>query len=278
VVAAQEHSDEIIGQLKKHYDEVVGAYIQWFQDVPQRPRMMGQLLIEYRLPGAAAFYMANDQVLVHPLVFPKELERLQEGMRGHLGAENWKRWETLLAEVNSNLALVVALWKEIGERMAAAARRAGLFAHIPTEPMVDTYWPELFVDAIWREPEYYLEKKIHSWESATIGEEYFAITLRHTLDTVQTWVFANSNMVRSQNKEPAEMMKNAWEEEAIRVEPIKKELMAERARIEANAKEFQSLLHNIEAQYARTSKLAGVCPTCAPLLAELNPSPQAPTQ
>jgi len=270
---------QVRSQLRKHSDEIVGAYDKWFQLVPERPRMKGLMLIEYRLPGAAAFYMANEQTLLHPLVLPEQLEGLQGAIRGHLGAENWKRWETLMSDVNANLAAVAALWKEIGDMLAPTARRAGLFAQSgPTDPMVDTYWPEMFVNSIWREPEYYEEKKVHSWESAKIVEEAYTIPMRHTLDNVQTWIFENTNMVRSQNKEPAEMMRRAWEEEATRVEPIKKKLMAERARIEGSEIEFQAVLRNIESEYRRTSVLAGACPTCKPWLDELNPAPQALTQ
>ncbi len=279
MAVAGNSEEEVESRLRRHFEEIVGVYGRWFAPPPERPQFKGMMLIEYRMPGSAAFYMANEQIIRSPLVLPVESENLREGLKGHLGVENWKTWENLMTEVNAHLDAVVAFWKEIEEMLARAARAAGLFAQSrPTEAVVDTYWPELFVNYIWREPEYFEEKKAHSWESVPIVEEQVQITMQHGFDIVNTFAFAGTNLVRSQSRESVEKMKKAWEEEAMRAEPIKKGLMAERARIEGNAKGFQAGLLNLVADYARTSELPGVCPTCRPWLDELNPSPRSISQ
>src|SRR5208283_2070009 len=106
MTVAENRIGEPKSQMKAHSEEIVRAYGRWLESTPPRPRFKGLLLIEYRMPGAAAFYMANEQTLLNPLALPAELENHKEGLKGHVGAENWKRWETLTVEVNSHLNAV----------------------------------------------------------------------------------------------------------------------------------------------------------------------------
>jgi hypothetical protein len=269
---------ELRSQLKRHFEEIVGVYASWFGRPAERPRFKGQLLVEHRVSGAAFFFMANGQHILQPLILPGEFASLVESVKAHLGDEGWKKWEDLVAEMNSNLSAAVSLWNEIGERLGATARKVGLFsASTPMEPLVDRYWPELFIASIWQEPEYYEGKKVHSWESAIIVEDEVTLFNSHQFDTFQTWIFANSNMVRSQSKHAVETMKKAWESEGTRVDPILRKLRADQVRIEESAREFQGLLGSLQSEYTRTSRLQGACATCNPWIDELNSSPPSPS-
>jgi hypothetical protein len=220
------------------------------------------------MPGAAVYLYANGQMVVRRPALPEGMGDHREELADHLGAENWKRWETLASDENAQLDAVVALWNEIGDRMAAAARRAGFFpSSQPMSDMPDTYWPELFIASILREPESFAAKKVHSWDSVKIVEENIQLpmsTLRHSPESIHVWVFESSDMIRSQSPEALRAFMRAWEEEALRVGPRIMELSTERARIEMSAREFRSLLHGLETEYERTMRLPGVCPICMP--------------
>ncbi|MDA4122169.1 MAG: hypothetical protein OK456_03190 [Thaumarchaeota archaeon] len=232
--------------------------------------MKGQVLVEHRVSGAALFFMANGETILSPLVLPDDFSKLTGSIKGHVGDERWKAWESLVADVNSNLTAAVSLWKEIGDRVATAGREVGLFATTnPMEPFPDTYWPELFMGSIWREPQYYDEKKAHSWEKVEIVEDQFFLSTGHMSEQIPTWIFDRSPMVKSQSKQSVEAMKKAWESEATRADPGLRKLMAERDRIDGSSREFQALLNNLQSEYAKTSRLSGACSICKPWLDEL---------
>ena len=254
---------ESSSQLKRHYDELASAYTRWFEYIPQRPQYKGLMLIEYRMPSSAAFYMANEQIIVNKLRLPESFTSFQDPLKEHLGAENWPRWESLASEINNNIDSAVALWNEIEGNISSSARSAGLIRQSgPTDPVVDVFWPELFVNAIWRDSDYYAEKKVHAWEDARVVRSDTTIPQRHGYDVVQSWVFENTNMVRSQNKEPADAMKEAWAKEAMRAEPLIKNLLAERVQTDAKAQDFRAMLQSQVTSYAQTSRLPGACATC----------------
>jgi hypothetical protein len=231
-------------------------------------------LVEYRVSGAAVFFMANGDTLRYPLALPDEFTRIVEQIKDHLGGQGSKEWDDLVADVNSNLSAAISLWNEVRKALAVAARKAGLFAaSAPLGEVADTYWPELFVASIWQEPAYYDEKKVHSWEKLDIVETEFTLNNSHSFDSFRAWIFADSNMIRGQSKKSVEDMKEAWQNEATRAEPSLRKLMAERVRIDEAARKFQVLLGNLESEYVRTSALSGVCSICKPWLDELNSSP-----
>jgi hypothetical protein len=181
-----------------------------------------------------------------------------------------------VAEVNSHLDSVVSLWREIGERMGQAAREAGLFATSqPLGDFADTYWPEQVVAAIWHEREAFAKRMIHTWDSVRIVEEDRVLpmsSLRHSPESVHTFVLESSDMVRSQNLGSLRAFLESWEREALRVDSRIADLASERSRIEARANEFRGLLETLRSNYSLTSRLSGECPTCRPWLGELNQS------
>ncbi len=267
---AKNREEEIRSQLKRHSEEIARVYRGWFARPAEHPYMKGQVLVEHRVCGAALFFLANGQTILTPLVLPDDFSKLAPSIKDHIGDERWTGWESLVADVNSNLSEAVSLWKEIGERVAAAGSEVGLFATTnPMEPLPDTYWPELFMGSIWLEPQYYDEKKVHSWEKADVVEDLFFQSTGHMTEQVPTWIFDRSPMIRSQSKQSVEAMKRAWESEATSVGPDLRKLASERDRIDAKAKEFQALLSNLQSEYVRTSRLPGVCSTCRPRLDEL---------
>ena len=138
------------------------------------------------------------------------------------------------------------VWKEIESSIATQARRAGLFpSNTPADAPVDTYWPALFVATIWRESEYHDANKVHSWEGARVVENTAVIPMRHTVDAVQTFVVAGTNLLRSQSIESAQMMKKAWEAEGKKVEPIARHLMSQRTAVLAEAAELREILRKL---------------------------------
>src|ERR1700722_954185 len=220
-------------QLRKHYEEMLIYYGRLFERKAARPPAQWPALIEYRMTGGVAYYYNEDQTIVLPLEFPKDLETVQDQIRAHLGTEGWERWEGLVRDTNAHLEAVVGLWRQIMEDMAVAAHRIGLF---PYEKLfdrpLDIYWPSMFINAIWGDAGYYDGNKAHLWETTEVVEETTAIPMRHTTDVVQTWVFSGLPWVLTQSREAAEMIKKAWKDEALKVEPQVWSLLEERGRIE----------------------------------------------
>lgn len=270
---------ELRNSLKRHSEELAGVYGAWFEHPGERPQFKGHPLVEHRVSGAALFFMSNGQTVLNPLVLPKDFARLAEPIKAHLGAENWKAWEGITRGVDSNLTAAVSLWGEIAATLATAARGLGLFGvSSPNDPIiVDRYWPELFIASIWHEPEYYEQKKAHSWESATIIEDPVTVSNSHQFDSFRTWIFAASNMVRSQSERSVEAMKKVWADEAARAEPLLRNLWAERARVEEETKAFQGVLRRFKSEYSQTSRVPGECSVCRPWLDQLNSPAVAPS-
>jgi hypothetical protein len=266
----------IRGELKRHSDEVVVAYRRWFDNIPKRPQYKGFLLVEYTMPAAAVYLYANGEIVIHRLALPDDLAIHREELKGHLGAERWKQWEVLIAEVGDHQDAAVGLWNEVGGRMEIAARQAGLFASSkPTQDPPDAYWPELFMASILQEPEVFAQKRVHGWDAVKVVEENYHVPSKHERDAVHTWVFESSNMVRSQSLESLRMFMKSWRDEALRAEPKIVGLSSERARIETNAKEFQKMLRDLQEEYVRAAKLSGACPTCKPMLESLGLTQQS---
>jgi hypothetical protein len=270
-----DRTERIKGMLNAHTDAILGAYLRAFERPVPRPFGRGYLVIEYRMPGAAAYYMGDGEIIGSPLALPQELGGLDESIKGHLGASKWERWEVLRTAMNSHFDAVTKFWKEIEDSLAPHARRAGLIpSNTPADAPVDTYWPASFVSAIWKEREYYDANKVHSWDAVTIAMGEAVISMRHTLDTVQTFTFAGTNMLRSQSREPLEMMRQAWEDEYSRAEPIERELASERAKIEEEVTEFQKQLRHTLLVYKESPVLPGTCAMCQPWLDELTRAPR----
>jgi hypothetical protein len=246
---------------------VLEGYRRWFGRIPQRPQRVGYILIDYRIDEAAAFYLATEQVILQELNFPKEIDAVQDSMRSHLGAENWARWESLAGAVNGHLRSVTAIWDDIARRLEPAGQKAGLFpSSRPTEAPVDTYWPALFVEAIWNDPHHFDSNRKHLWEGYEIVKDLAVVPMRHTEDTVQSWIFEGTNLARSQSRESLETIKEAWKLEAQRAGPLIRAKLEERAAIESQAAAFKRLVGGVVEDYQREGKLGGTCRQCEPLL------------
>lgn len=259
-------SGDLSARRRKHWDEVVEGYRLWFSNTPTRPTYKGFLLIEYKLPSSALYYYANGEIVRHYLTLPLALQRRKDELRGHVGEENWKRWEALVADSNSHLDRVVELWGEIGSKIGEAARRAGLVPWSgPNYDFGDLYWPEQFVASIWNEDERFTEKKLHSWDAVKIVEETIQLpmgNLRHSAETIHAYVFESSDMVRSQSLEPLKAFIEDWKMTAATATPKIEALSIARARIDATAQDLQAKLRGLAEGYTRSSKLEGSCPSC----------------
>src|SRR5713226_373883 len=98
--------EELKENLRQHYEEILRDYGLLFEKKTARPPGAWAPFIEYRLTGGAAYYFNEGEVVVLPLAFPKDLEDVQEEVKGHLGPENWEKWEGLVRDTNSHLEAV----------------------------------------------------------------------------------------------------------------------------------------------------------------------------
>ena len=263
--------EELRKQLRAHYEEILQDYGLLFERKTGRPPAQWPALIEYRITGGVAYYYNEEQTAVLPLEFPKALESVQDQIVAHLGPESWEKWEDLVRDTSSHLEAVVGLWKVILEDVATAAHNIGLFPYERlSERPLDIYWPSMFLNAIWGDVGYYEGNKAHLWERTKVVEETTAIPMRHTTDVVQTWVFSGVPWILTQSRDAAEMMKKAWEDEAVKIEPRVWDLLEERNRIEDTTRELLTTLHRSEVEYGGYHKdLPNACSKCKPWLDEL---------
>jgi hypothetical protein len=273
---AGEGTSELKSRIQKHFDQVLQSYGKLFETKVAKPPGAWGPFIEYRLmTGAASYYFNEGHTVVLPLELPEELKAVEDELRAHLGAENWEGWEALVLETRSHLDGVAKTWTKIREDLDARAQEIGLTPYEKlTDRPLDIFWPSRFVAAIWEDLGYYEKYGYHQWERTPIMAEQTLVPMRHTVDVVQTWVYSGIPWVLTQNREAAEQMKRAWEDEARKIEPAVWELLEGRNRLEDRSREFLRRLQRSEVEYRGYGKdLPNQCSRCRPWLDELKKRP-----
>lgn len=254
-----EHANSSHEQVEAHYERLA-AFVRTFLQGQPSPQMTGRPLIPYSLFGTTVFYMANREVIEAPL----EPGDLVDAVKGHLGVEWWDALLRLKPLSQAHLTQVKSLWREMTDSVYASGRKVGL---VPVERFspedVDFFWPALFVEAVWKELAGVRERQVLTLTQASVVQELVMVSMRHTLDEVNTWVIQGTNMARSQSKDSVDSMMKVWKELLDDSAPKVKGVYEERASISASGGMLVSEAQRVLLDYKLTSRFPGKCKFCS---------------